>query len=632
MIAPLVRAARRPLLVAGWFFASALAFCWVLFALLYGMRAPRDVVLAPAVFLYAVVEFVGVGLIMVLTAAERSWIRRAGWGVATVVVIVEVSQALSLYYSGDLLSTDALAHIELIELVLNRLTIAFVAGVMGGVLLGYRAWSRRFALATLSGREKASGSAVILLSMVALLALNVNVPWINYAKFTYQAGKTSPIKGLLLTLRERAPAADPEPVKTPSAQDIATARDFGMHVDTAARYPFVKDRIYDAPLPFAAAAGRTQRPNVIVFFVESLSGRFIETGAGGVPGLTPNIRDFASGAMVVDGYYDHAFPTIVGVPGQLCSSFPRLQHVDLFNAKFMPRGANNYCLPRLLADDGFESIYLGYSHPNETFFEPQMAAAGFTTRLFFQDLLDRFHMAGTPARKHRGNGDGQMMEALTALLKERTSKTPFFLALSTIETHPGLDVLDARYKFGDGTSEVLNSTHRLDAAFGTFWEYFKTSPWAENTIVVLTADHAHVAGTEFTRLVHDPGYSKTSFDVIPLVIRDPVHALPPRFNTHSTSLDFAPTIAQLMGVANRRNAFLGLSLFTERPQTAGGVGIFNRGDVAIIDGRGAQVAKLANGQCASPAAGDTACRLLHVIRYYWEMDREDRIWAAHSPK
>lgn len=103
----------------------------------------------------------------------------------------------------------------------------------------------------------------------------------------------------------------------------------------------------------------------------------------------------------------------------------------------------------------------------------------------------------------------------------------------------------------------------MDAAFGKFWQWFKNSPYKNNTIVIFTADHASYYEKSYMELMaNDESYQKYFIDRIPLIIYDPIHNMPKTFDANdATSLDLAPTIMQLIAVKNKYNAFMGTALF-----------------------------------------------------------------------
>src|SRR5690606_39782458 len=102
--------------------------------------------------------------------------------------------------------------------------------------------------------------------------------------------------------------------------------------------------------------------------------------------------------------------------------------------------------------------------------------------------------------------DQSLFEGLQALLERRLSNgedAPFFIMLYNIGTHAMIPPGPVRYPGHD--NPVLDKLHNYDAAFGQFLDWFDRSPYARNTILVVTADHStypepayrKVAGSDF---------------------------------------------------------------------------------------------------------------------------------------
>jgi phosphoglycerol transferase MdoB-like AlkP superfamily enzyme len=126
-------------------------------------------------------------------------------------------------------------------------------------------------------------------------------------------------------------------------------------------------------------------------------------------------------------------------------------------------------------------------------------------------------------------------------------------------------------------NDLLNTVHSTDAGFGEFWEYFKTSRYKDNTIVIFTADHALFPTADYLDVrQEDVGY----YDKIPLMIYSPFHdALMGSVNDiKGSQLDIAPTLYELLEV-DSHNSFVGLSLLSDRkdyPYMFGKVNLISR--------------------------------------------------------
>lgn len=336
---------------------------------------------------------------------------------------------------------------------------------------------------------------------------------------------------------------------------------FGLTYNQQKEYPQVKDWIYRRPLSYKKVGNTWDRPNVIIFFIESLSANLVGAYNGRMN--TPNIDEFAAESMVVEGYYNHTFPTINGLRGQLCSFYPVLGEYDY--AKQGQADIKLYCLPHVLNKKNYSTAFFMYSpavySPMSDYtinIKKLMQACGFE-RVFMAEEIQK-RLTGLDDLKgfdfKKSVNDLGMMTNLVKFLGEYSHKDrPFLITVSTIGTHPNL---------GDEEGKLAESIAKLDTAFGVFWEYFKKSQFYENTIVVLTADHTMPPTVRYKKFINSQSRSNFFFDEIACIIFDKGHDLPKRLSKRASSIDLVPSLLQLIDINNIPNPFQGLSLFSDR--------------------------------------------------------------------
>jgi len=326
--------------------------------------------------------------------------------------------------------------------------------------------------------------------------------------------------------------------------------------------PFSKDYFYKEPLPFKRVG--VERPNLILFFIESLSARLLSPYKESRVGLTPNIADFAKHSMVVEGYYNHTTPTAPGLLGQNCSFYPLFTHEDMDYKGNPLKKLRLKCMPQFFVESGYTTYYMSHSQKHYAHIEQNLEIYGYQHRYLWRDFLKHFLPKEDPILGDAGPSDHQMMRGLVEFLKSSEPKEPFLLGLSTIESHVGrkTNPIDG-IKYKDGSSSTLNLIHNLDDAFGEFWSYFKHSKYAKNTIVILTGDHALFPNRDYQK-VAGRDWIPSIYDNLALIIYDPTHKLPKRYRVNANSLDLAPTLLHLVGLPNRKNNLLGRSIFERR--------------------------------------------------------------------
>ena len=103
--------------------------------------------------------------------------------------------------------------------------------------------------------------------------------------------------------------------------------------------------------------------------------------------------------------------------------------------------------------------------------------------------------------------------------------------------------------------------HHTDAELGRLLDALAAGPRGERTIVVVTADHGESLGEHGIFYAHTGLYEPQLH--VPLIVHAP-GAPPLRSDALVSSLDIAPTIAELAGVEIGRGALPGLSLAPPR--------------------------------------------------------------------
>jgi phosphoglycerol transferase MdoB-like AlkP superfamily enzyme len=231
--------------------------------------------------------------------------------------------------------------------------------------------------------------------------------------------------------------------------------------------------------------------------------------------------------------------------------------------------------------------------------------------------------------------DHDLFLALRRYLENNDGKQPFFVGLYNIGTHAFMDVDAHGEKYGDGSNHSLNTIHNLDAQFGDFYRWFVDSPYADDTLLIFTSDHAHYPEPSYVQVARDgragsDEYDPYFVDRIPMLVRAPWLRLPKRFDAHDrTSLGLAPTVLSLLGIDHARNSFVGRSIF--RPYEDGDPGL-------RIAPLGPSMYAIYQGRVYAPGKipAQVAARYEHEVsraHQYHVLEDEGRIFppAGHDP-
>ena len=379
-----------------------------------------------------------------------------------------------------------------------------------------------------------------------------------------KAKKILIVSGALMLLQ--LPFASALPSLSPAVDLAAKASHLAAPLATAYRFrnrtpDFMKQNAFEAPFPFERTE-TARKPNVFIFFTEGLSARTLGAYNPRFRGVTPHLDALAERSMKVENYYNHTAATEKGVLGQLTSFYPartRDFHPEVMQTPDIP--SDNYrSLAHILNENGYETYFL-------------MASTGITDNL--PNIAEKAgfrHVVGTEelraALKNGKSGnmsDEEFFKAAEAFLKTLPDDKPVFAAFYNLETHAFTDTAPDGIKYGDGTNRVLNTVANFDFQFGKFFDWFKKSKYAKNSIVILTADHAHFYESPYVSLMSaDKSYKPFFADRIPLLIYAPFIKQPKTLDAKGmNSLALAPTILQYLGIRKVKNTFSGTALFDD---------------------------------------------------------------------
>ncbi|MBN2159297.1 MAG: LTA synthase family protein [Spirochaetes bacterium] len=300
--------------------------------------------------------------------------------------------------------------------------------------------------------------------------------------------------------------------------------------------------------------------NIIMIFVESLSDFFLREEIHGIKGLTPNFRDMERESFRFSNMYNASFPTLKGLIASLGSCIYLLD--ESIGSTRIPVPCRFLFISDILKTLDYTTIHIQAG--SERFIGMKDI---FTKRQSY----DYFYGAEsltidniTSMKRGFGVDDDTLFDYIIGWLEKYQGSRPLFLTISTINSHPPFKV-KSRHP-GAGDNDMLNALYSTDRAFGKFWNYFKKSKYANNTLLLVTADHAMGNNKEYIKFMkHFEDHYRPFFDVIPCFLHFPGGALKGvRNDTSCNNLDITPTVLDMMNI-DLPNPFMGLSIFSERP-------------------------------------------------------------------
>ena len=564
-----------------------------------------------------------------------------GYLLITLFVASNLEQIGSIYYSGSFFPRIAVENIEFIGLFLSPTNLIYAVGLIllfAGVpavvaIMLHKRLER--SLESILGRLTLLCSGVLVILMI-LFSSNLWLPSSvveNSEVCLAQHGikRFYPVYALFNTLVGPRKREGKKVVL--KGHDIERLRRiFGFQVNPSSPYPLVKDEIYQGECPLSVSS--IKRPNVIIIFTEGTSARTLGVYNPKFRKVTPHLNAFAANSTVFLNYFNHTTATYRGLLGQTCSFYPKFGGLGGWHNNYEKLPKTSYfCLTDVFDSNGYQTVFLGAETKVAAHTHDMMRILGFKKVFTAEDLNNRY--LHSTFHREWGLSDQQMYQALVGFLRDRLAKennTPFLLAMYTEGTHAWVDTGPDGIRYGDGKSNTLNTLHNLDDAFGKFWRYYQSSPYARNTIVIFTADHAHFQEKSYVSLMKRMGerdYRPLFVDRVPLILHDPVHRLPPKIDAHgSTSVDLAPTLVHLLCLPNQKSAFVGLSLFSlmESGRWPKGITAYE-GKRFVIDEKGI------HGSWSLEREYKDELKLARrFIKFLHQLDVDDRIWPVKHPE
>jgi len=341
-------------------------------------------------------------------------------------------------------------------------------------------------------------------------------------------------------------------------------KQFGLSYNPDEFYVNKREQVFNEPANLLPKKLLEQKPNIMIVFLESFSTKLSDVYNDTWQGkLTPNLKDFADDPQttIFKKYYNSSTPTVTGLLSFLCSFLPPTGHEEIANNNRFIRFYLS-CLPDILEKEaGYKTLsYItavnkSYAHKDSLFKNIGVKEIYGTEEL--KSIINE-------DTKAWGFSDHQMFGILPGMLQK--AQSPFLMMISTIDSHQPYNMAKDMIQFGDGKSNVLNAFHTTDDAFGKFWQWFKTSEFVTNTILIAVADHAAFP-TAYQQVPQYADQEKAGeinfYDENVFLMRVPDGKLPKVVSKPSSELDVVPTILHLLDI-NVPNTFDGRSIFNDR--------------------------------------------------------------------
>lgn len=242
----------------------------------------------------------------------------------------------------------------------------------------------------------------------------------------------------------------------------------------------IMKKIYQTTVDTTIHVLKTDRPNIVLFILESWSADLIED-LGGKPGITPEFKKLQENGILFDQIYASGSRSEQGM-ASIFSGFPAhpISSITVQPDKIVK-------LPSVVKD----LSKAGYT--TAFYFGGQLIYGNIKSYIFFNGFDKVMEGADFPESLPQGKLGIHDQFTLSYLLDDLTNmKQPFFASLFTLSTHSPWDQpFEKPLKWGDNEREYINAAYYTDHCLGKFFETARQKPWFNNTLFIIVADHSH---------------------------------------------------------------------------------------------------------------------------------------------
>ncbi len=299
-----------------------------------------------------------------------------------------------------------------------------------------------------------------------------------------------------------------------------------------------------------------KKKNLLLIYMESFENDFHDAKNYG-KNLIPNLKNLQkegefSGKHYVLSGSNYSIAALISSMCGIPLKFSKKRTIR--DTKFFLDGAT--CFPEILKDNGYQTLILKAADIKYTRADIFALRHGFNEALGVNETKDYFiknnykDYEGT----FGGINDRALFDYAKMKINEFDKNKPFFLTLFSLDTHMPGYYLDKECKadLGDLRDAFICS----DKGVYDFVEWFKTTPFYENTTVVIVGDHT------LSSKLKGKAKAKHGIYNVFLNLED---GLKIKENKAFSTYDLAPTILEAIGVNIKPRGFaLGRSLFDDK--------------------------------------------------------------------
>lgn len=240
-------------------------------------------------------------------------------------------------------------------------------------------------------------------------------------------------------------------------------------------------QLYAVPRDSIVPVLKTDRPNVVLFILESFTADVVES-LGGEKGVTPNLDTIIQHGLLFDNIYAQGFRTDQGLAAVI-SGFPAQPN---FSIIMQPEKYKHlHFLPEKMAANGYQTAFFYGGEAAFANMKAYLLQSGIT------QITDKNDFPSDEMNAKWGAHDGFVFQKAAVALNHE--KAPFFAIVLSLSSHEPFEVpMESRFPGNDFPSLFKNACAYTDLSLGAFFESAKNEPWYANTLFIFVADHGHI--------------------------------------------------------------------------------------------------------------------------------------------
>jgi|GEM_PF-156610 len=305
--------------------------------------------------------------------------------------------------------------------------------------------------------------------------------------------------------------------------------------------------------------------NVVVLILESFALEYMGKINGGGP-YTPFLDELAEKGLFFTNAFANSRRSIEGIPAIL-ASVPALMNEPFLTSSYVANHVRGF--GQVFGEQGYYTAFFHGGMNGTMYFDSFAARAGFQDYFGANEYPNKADYDGT-----WGIFDEPFLQfAAEKLIQQQKQQPhrPFAISFFSLSSHHPY-VVPEKYRgvFPTGELEILPTVAYTDLSVRNFFKTIEKQPWYENTLFVITADHAVKHFRE--------SYKNELGDYrIPLIFYHPKIHWPEEINVRKPAqqIDILPTLQDAFGIPLSSRNYLAHSLF--KKNSAQGITLFIEG-------------------------------------------------------